>query len=260
MRRASISSGTAVATALAALLVAAPVGADTFDEILRESQASTVDARAGQLRIDGIADETRALLQEYKIVMKQVDGLEVYNARLEKQIASQDRRVAAIDSSLEEVVVLQRQLTPLLERMIDALAEFVELDRPFHLAERRERIAFLRASLDRADVSVAEKFRQVLEAYRIEIEYGRKIDTYRESIAVGGVEREVDVLRVGRIALLFQTPDLALSGQWNPGSKSWEELEGSEYRSAIRSGIRMANKQAAVGLLRLPVAAPEKAR
>jgi hypothetical protein len=144
--------------------------------------------------------------------------------------------------------------------MIDGLESFVALDKPFHLGERRDRIAFLRRNLDRSDILLAEKYRQVMEAYRIEIEYGRKIDTYKDTIAIDGAEREVDVLRVGRIALLYQTPDQQAAGFWNPTQGGWEPLEDNEYRSAIREGMRMANKQASIDLLTLPIAAPEATR
>lgn len=244
------------------LLLAASAGsrADAFDDILRVSQASTDASQASQAAIDRLADETRDLLQEYKTVVKQLDGLEVYNARLEKQIQNQVTRMAAIDRSIADVTVIQRQITPLVIRMIDALEQFIALDKPFHLKERNERIAFLRANLDRADVTTAEKFRQVLEAYKIETEYGRKIDTYKDTISVDGSQREVNILRVGRVALLFQTVDLDVTGYWDAGSRSWVVLDSDEYRSSIQSGIRMANKQASIDLLTLPIPAPEAAK
>jgi hypothetical protein len=245
---------------LAALLGAASARAEPLDDIFRVSQASTEAAQASQATVDRIADETRDLLQEYKTVMKQVDGLKVYNARLEKQIAGQEARVAATGASIDEVTVLQRQMMPLLVRMIDGLESFVALDKPFHLRERRDRIAFLRHNLDRSDIPLAEKYRQVMEAYRIEIEYGRKIDTYKDTIAIDGAEREVDILRVGRIALLYQTPDQQAAGFWNPKQGGWEPLDGNEYRGAIQEGMRMANKQASIDLLTLPIAAPEATR
>ncbi len=247
-----------MAMSVAALLGAPGSRADTFNDIFRVSQASTEAAQGSQVRIDKIADETRDLLQEYKTVTKQIDGLKVYNARLTKQIANQTSRATLIDQSIADVTVIQRQITPLVVRMIDGLAEFVALDLPFHLQERNDRIGFLRNNLDRADVTTAEKFRQVLEAYKIEIEYGRKINTYKDTIAIEGVEREVNVLRVGRVALLYQTPDLAVSGHWNVATRGWEELDSAQYRSAIQNGIRMANKQVAIDLLMLPVAAPER--
>lgn len=249
----------AAAVSVASLAGAAASRADSFDDILRVSQASTETSQASQQTIDKLADETRDLLQEYKTIVKQLDGLEVYNARLEKQIGNQVTRMAAIDRSIAEVTVIQRQITPLVVRMIDALEQFIALDKPFHLEERNSRIAFLRANLDRADVTTAEKFRQVLEAYKIETEYGRKIDTYKDTISVDGAAREVNVLRVGRVALLYQTTDLDASGYWDGGTREWVELDSDEYRSSIQNGIRMANKQASIDLLTLPIAAPEAA-
>ena len=59
-----------------------------------------------------------------------------------------------------------------------------------YVAEQRQGTTILDK---RADIPLAEKYRQVMEAYRIEIEYGRKIDTYKDTIAVAGEPREGSV-------------------------------------------------------------------
>jgi hypothetical protein len=151
-------------------------------------------------------------------------------------------------------------MTPLVIRMIDGLEQFVELDVPFHIDERRQRVAFLRGNLDRSDVSVSEKFRQVLEAYKIENEYGRKIDAYKGSVEIDGVERDVNFFRVGRVALLYQTTDTEVSGAWDQASRSWVQLDSGEYRNAIMKGLRVARKEASIDILNLPIAAPEAAK
>jgi hypothetical protein len=235
----------------------AAVQASTLDSILAVGESKTQAARKSQAKIDRLADETRDLLSDYKTVVKQIDGLKVYNARLERQIESQMKRVASIDESIDQVTVIQRQMTPLVIRMIDGLEQFVELDVPFQKEERLQRIEFLRENLDRADVTVAEKFRGVLEAYNIELQYGRGVDTYRGTIDLNGSPRDVDFLRVGRIALVYQTTDGALSGAWDTSAGSWVELPSGEYDAAIRKGIRIAKKQATIELLTMPVAAPE---
>ncbi|NCZ63966.1 MAG: DUF3450 family protein, partial [Cellvibrionales bacterium] len=70
-----------------ALGVAASSFATSIDDILDVGKQRTADAKTSQAKIDRLADETRDLLSDYKTVMKQVDGLRVYNARLERQIA-----------------------------------------------------------------------------------------------------------------------------------------------------------------------------
>jgi len=235
----------------------AAVQANTLDSILEVGEAKNDAARQSQAKIDRLADETRDLLNDYKTVMKQIDGLKVYNNRLRKQIANQEARIADIDESIDQVTIIQRQMTPLVIRMIDGLEKFVELDVPFHQEERAQRIAFLRANLDRSDVSVAEKFRQVLEAYKIEAEYGRKIDAYKGSVEIDGVERDVNFFRVGRIALLYQTTDTEISGAWDQDTRSWVPLDRGEYRNAIMKGLRIARKEASIDLLNLPIEAPE---
>ena len=93
-----------------------------------------------------------------------------------------------------------------IERMIENLDTFISLDIPFLLSEREERLAFLKDTLDRADVSVAEKFSQVLQAYQVENTYGTTIEAYADTIELDGVKRQVDMLKWGRVALVFQTP------------------------------------------------------
>ncbi len=248
-----------VAAASLAAFVGAGASAQTgmLDDILDVSAQKTQAAKESQKRIDRLADETRDLLDDYKTVMKQVDGLKVYNARLERQIQNQLRRVADIDQSISEVQVIQRQMTPLVIRMIDGLEQFVEMDVPFNLDERRARIEFLRTNVDRSDLTVAEKFRQVLEAYNIELQYGRGFETYSDTIDTGSGPRDVDFLRVGRIALVYQTTDGSEAGVWNNQTRSWDPLPVGDYSAAIRQGVRIAKKQATINLLNMPVAAPE---
>ncbi len=236
---------------------AVTVQAATLDSVLKVGKNKHAAARKSQQKIDRLADETRDLLTDYKTVMKQVDGLVVYNERLQRQVDNQVVRLGEIDEAISQTTVIQRQMTPLVIRMIDGLEKFVELDVPFHMDERQQRLAFLRSNLDRSDVSVAEKFRQVLEAYKIENEYGRKIDAYKGSVEIDGVERDVNFFRVGRVALLYQTTDTEMSGAWDQANRTWVPLERGEYRNAIMKGLRIARKEASIDLLNLPIPAPE---
>jgi len=231
--------------------------ANTLEAILNVGEEKTAAAKQSQAKIDRLAEEARDLLSDYKTVMKQVDGLKVYNARLQRQITNQERRIADIDEAISEVTVIQRQMMPLVIRMIDGLEQFIQLDVPFELDERMARLEFLRDNVDRSDMTVAEKFRQVLEAYNIELQYGRGVETYSDTIEINGVVREVDFLRVGRVSLVYQTTNGEESGVWNSSTQSWDPLPSGDYATAIRKGVRIAEKRATIELLNMPVAAPE---
>jgi hypothetical protein len=141
-------------------------------------------------------------------------------------------------------------------RMVDALVSFVEADVPMLVSERETRLAHLVELMDRADVEDSEKYRRIMEAYQIENEYGRTIEVYQDTLNIDGEERTLDFLRVGRVALLYQTLDGEEVGAWDQSEKRWVELPSS-YSDSIRKGIRIARKQLAPDMIRVPVAAPE---
>lgn len=235
------------------------VQADTLDKVFEVGQAKTAAAQSSQGKVDKLADETRDRLTDYKTVLKEIEGLKVYIRRLDKQIDNQNQRISNFEEAIANAAAVKRQILPLVEKMIDALEEFVGADMPFHIAERGDRIQFLRDNLNRSDLTDAEKFRQVIEAYKIENEYGRFTDTYKDRIEIDGIEREVNVLQIGRIALLYQTTDTNVSGAWDQGLRQWVKLDNAEYKNAILKGIRIAQKQASIDILKVPVQAPEAA-
>jgi hypothetical protein len=142
--------------------------------------------------------------------------------------------------------------------MLDSLEDFIALDMPFKIEQRLGAIEDLSVNLDSARFSAAEKFRQILEVYDIESDYSRSLETYRAMIDINanGTEVEVDVLRIGRVALAYQTKDKSQTGAWNKGSGSWQTL-GSQYRRPIDQGIRIAKKLSPQDVIEMPITAPE---
>jgi len=234
-----------------------PLAAETeLSDVYAVAEAINEDARASQSKINDVAEETNDLLNQYKAVLKVNDGLRVYNRQLERQIANQERQIATLNKSIDDVTVIQRQIVPLMWRMIDGLEQFVQLDLPFLLEERRDRVDRLKDLMERADVAVSEQFSQVLRAYQIENEYGRTLTPYTGEIEVDGQTRIVDILQVGRVALLYQTTDGSETGFWNKKSRRWEIL-GDAFTTPTRNGLKMARKQLTSGLFVVPVHAPE---
>lgn len=241
-----------------ALLLQSAVLAADVNQVTATNEAANEAAKASQQRIDNVAEQTDKLLSEYRVVIKEIDGLQVYNRQLEKQIANQIKEIEALRDSIDRVTVIERQVIPLMLRMVDGLRQFVELDVPFLEQERQERLDNLDTLMDRADVSVAEKFRKVLEAYQIENEYGRTIEAYSGTLTLDGNPREVDFLRIGRVSLMYQTEDAQRSGIWDQTNRQWAPLP-DQYRSPITEGLRIARKEVAPSLLKLPVPGPEAA-
>ena len=243
------------ALCLVSLISVGEASAATLDEVLGVRSTTTVDGAKSQAKIDRLSDQTADLLSQYKRVMKVVDGLRVYNQQQRRLISNQEKEIGELEESIDNVTVIERQIGPLIERMIDNLAKFVELDVPFLMAERTERIDFLKDTLDRADVSVAEKFSQVLQAYQVENTYGTTIEAYTSTIELDGKQRQVDMLKWGRVSLVFQTPDAEITGVWDNSTRGWVILD-DEFRTGVRDGMRIARKTQTADLVRLPVKAP----
>lgn len=233
--------------------------AASLEQVQQEGEKKLVAAEKSQKKIEKIVEGAQDRLIQYRALLKQIEGLEAYNEQLSTQVASQENLIKRFDESITQVALIERQMSPLVQKMTDSLVQFVELDLPFNVEERQERIAFIQENLVAADIDVAEKFRQVIEAYQIENEYGRKIDSFQDIVTLNGAEEEVNVLRIGRISMVCQTKDTKTSARWDNQNKTWEILDNVTYRNAIRQGIKMAKKQASIDILTLPILAPEAA-
>ena len=229
----------------------------TLDDARSVRRSANVEGVASQGRIDDISSATDVLFAHYSNTLRQIDSMRVYNRQMRDLIRSQETELASLADQIDRVEEVGRSVTPLMLRMIAAVEAFVRLDTPFLDKERAERIADLRTLMARADVSNAEKFRSIMEAYQIENEYGRTIEAYRGTLRLGDKDVTVDFLRFGRIALVYQTLDGSETGVWDPETRSWEELD-DDYRTPIRQGLRIARKQSAPDLIRLPLPAADK--
>ena len=222
-----------------------------------QSQTTRAQQQA-QEQIDALADETQELLSEYRLKLQELDRLRRYNANLERTIADQEREKTSLNDQITGFGDLERGIVPLMLDMIDALEQFARLDVPFQLQERQARLQRLRALMDRADVSVSEKYRQIMDAYLIETAFGRTIEAYAGQIDTEAGVRKVEFFRLGRTLLAYLSPDREAAGYWDAEARDWRPLPDA-YRPAVALGLRIAKKQAAPEILVLPVAAPERA-
>ncbi len=222
---------------------------------LEQRQATQKEAAASQQRIDTLDDESQALLEEFRGARVELDNLQGYNTQMSRMAIAQEQEIVGLEEQLQEIEVTKRRILPLMVRMVEVLEQFIALDSPFLPQERRLRLEGLKELLDDPRVGLAEKYRRILEAYRVENAYAYNIEAYAGDLTLGGRTRTVDFLRLGRVGFYYLTFDQAEAGYWDPLVDSWKPLDES-YRRAIKQGIRVARKQAPPELIKLPVPAP----
>ena len=220
---------------------------------------STMDSKDSQARITDLSVETQELLGEYRVVLQQIDRLIAYNDYVERLIEDQENQIIDINQQLVEFALIERGIVPLMLESIDTLDRFIDLDIPFLLEERKERVARLRVIMDESDITVSEIFRQIMDAYQIETSFGSDIEAYTGFLDIDRETRQVDFLRIGRTSLTYQTPDQNETGFWNKETKQWEDLP-RKYTDYVKEGLRIAKKQITPDLIQLPIEAPGAVR
>jgi chromosome segregation ATPase len=260
MTQVTLEHARAIAFALLAAIPAATAtgaGAQSIDSIFQAQTASDKEAAAAQDRINDLADKAGDSAAKYRQALADVDSLSRYNDQLRKQVTSQNDEVGSIQKQLVDIETTQREIQPLMQKMVDTLAEFVKRDVPFLKKERTDRVNRLLEIMPRADVTISEKYRRILEAYQIELDYGRTLDTYQGELETEGqAARTVQFVRLGRVSLVYQTPDQAETGYWNQNTRQW--VRDDSYQQATLKAINVAKKLGAPDLLELPVPAPKE--
>ncbi len=240
--------------ALAGALGSGPVPAqDPVAPVLKEESARIAQNQKAQQQVNRVHGETADLVSQYQTKLKIVDGLKVYNTLLQRQLDAQDRQVETLKSSIANATVIERQMVPLMMRMLDGLEEFIALDVPFLLEEREQRVENLRSLMERADLTVAEKSRRVFEAYQIENDYGRTLEAYKGKLNLADRSYDVDYLRIGRIALLYRSVGNDRFGHWDSRGKRWVETDQSQFKRNVDKGLRVARQEMAPELFTVPV-------
>jgi hypothetical protein len=247
-----------LAGAIGGLLCMQLAVAQSVDDLFEAGEERIVQAQAQQAQIDDIVDATEDMFEDYQLRQREIEDLEIYNNLMRAQVNAQRRELDQLYRSIEEVGLIERQVLPLMTRMIAGLERFINLDVPFLLDERRAGVARLRSLLTRSDITVASQFSNVLEAWLIEMDdYGTTGEVYTDEIVTAdGVTREVELLRIGRIALAYVTPDNSQAGAWDHANGQWIILP-PEMIDEIRAGIE-AYKNETPAMFVVPVPAPEE--
>lgn len=230
--------------------------AGPLEEVQKEERKIHVAAAKSQEKINSLFEQSQELLVDYRAVIDQTENLKIYNDYLARLVADQQRVIDSLQRQIDSIEETKQNIVPLMGRMIDSLENFINLDVPINKEERLDRVERLREIMGNSSVTVSEQFRQVLDAYSIENEYGNRIQSYEGEINVGGQDVSVEFFNLGRTALLALTLDQQTAWAWDNEKRAWEEL-GGEYLDSVIQATRMAQGLVPEDLIKLPIKAAE---
>lgn len=236
----------------ALLLLAAPVLADEIGDALDAATQAQRAARDSQARINKLDDETRALQEKRRAAQWRGLQFSAYAKQLEQEAVAEENKRAGLEAQLARIKSTEKDLLPLMLRMVAELDVFVTRDLPFLADARRQRVAELKILLADPARGIAEKYRRVLETYRTEVDYGHSLGAEEGLIELEGARQTVSLVRIGRVSLYYLTADRARAGVWDKAAGRWQALDGDDVKEVERA-LLMAQAKAPPELLVLPV-------
>jgi len=230
--------------------------ANQIDKSVNVIEKTNTQLKSYQQKIDRNESVRENLLNEYKYTNSSIKSTKTYNKQLEKIVISQKEELASLNQQLIDIEQTQKNIFPLMINMIKSLKALINEDVPFLLTERLERVKRLENTLDKADIQTHEKYRIILEAFKIEYDYAKTIEAYQDKID----SKTYNFLRLGRTALYYQSLDLKEYGYFNKQTNSWENISDITSKSNIRKAIKIAKKQKNVDFLNLPFLAKKDSK
>ncbi|EMB51235.1 TonB system biopolymer transport component [Vibrio mimicus] len=230
-----------------------PAHAASLDQAQAIKNSTNQASAQSQQKIDRSAEKTLVLRAEIEQLNEEVKNLQIYRNHLQSLVANQEQEMTSLEQQTEEIKRTRQGIVPLMYDMIEGLEEWVAQDKPIRLTARQERIEKLKELMPRADVSDAEKYRRILEAYQIELDYGNKLGTYQAQIALSSAQQvEAEVLYLGRLVLLARSLDGEQFWNWDAKQQSWQALSDAN-KNDLNAAYQLAQQQIAPTLLNLPV-------
>jgi|TARA_X000000950_G_scaffold79632_1_gene100254 chromosome segregation ATPase len=222
-----------------------------LQEAINIEASSSNDASNRQEFIDNVDAEIITLTGDIQFLSQQLDLTNIYNRQLQELIDSQNAEIISINSQMIELDKTNKGILPTLEEMVNTLESIIENDTPFLLTERKLRVDELKNILKQSNISTSEKFRRVFEAYQIENEYGRTIESYRDEIFFDSNTYNVEIFRLGRVGLYARTSDGRHTAIYSKKDGMWIGKKGIDSELVI--ALKIARKELPPSLLKLPI-------
>jgi uncharacterized phage infection (PIP) family protein YhgE len=224
-----------------------------FSGQVKKPVREAIDTRqATQQAEEKWRDERRKLVALYEKLQQEQKQLQDRKDHLQQEIIAARDRIALKEKQLQDIEQISTQITPFLQELASHLRQLVSGGMSFLTAEREQRITRLTGLMEDPEVSVSEKFRKAMEALLVEAEYGSTIEVYQQTIAVDDASSLVNVFRLGRISLFYQTLDQKRCGFYDVAADAWRTLP-TAFNRCLQTAIEIGAKRRPVELLTLPL-------
>lgn len=228
-------------------------------EVGRQSQEAVRLRVAAQKQLDAWAGQRAPLADAIEAAQKDLKLVAAQRVKAEAYLAGQRAKVAELKRRLAEMARIRQELEPLLDQGMARLETVVAGGLPFLAAERAQRLASLKRTLNDFDASLARKAHRLLEALEVEARYGQTVAVEETELEVAGGSRRVRLLRLGRLALFALDPSGRQAWRWDRQAQKWMPQE--ELVRQLGMAAEIAQRRRVVSLVELPVglapAAPE---
>jgi predicted secreted protein len=221
-------------------------------QVTRPVREAVTVRQATQKQEEQWRDDQQKLVALYEQLQAEQERLKTTRDELRESIAGTRRRIAEKEKQLAAIEQIRTRIEPFLHESLEALRQQLSEDLPFLPEERRQRVERLAELLDDPEVAISEKYRKVLEAWMVEAEYGNTIEVYQQTIAVENNEMLVNVFRLGRISLFYQTLDRSGCGFFDVAAGTWRPLP-DDYNRTLSTAVDIGTKKKPAELLILPL-------
>ncbi len=229
------------------------VNASTLSDANAIQNKTNSASVASQQNINHSSQSALLMQADIDQLKEEVKNLTIYRNHLASLVENQNQEAQSLLSQIDEIKMTRQGIVPLMYQMIDGLRTLIENDKPLKRETRLERLEKLESMMVRSDVSDAEKYRRILEAYQIEIDYGTKLGVYQGAVVLNENKTiEADILYVGRLSLVARSLNGKQYWSWSQHSHQWSDVDSGLYAD-LDTAFKMANNLITPNLITIPV-------
>lgn len=223
----------------------------TAREVEKRAEQAVVIRRQAQERQDAWAPRRAEMLTKLEDLTRQLEVTQRLRKKTEIYLAGQKAKLAETQRRLAEMDRIQAELEPLLDETLVRLRAFVDQDLPFKRDERLAALEAVEQTLNDYDAGLAQKTRRLLGGILTEARYGHDVRLEPGEIKTQGGALQVDLLRLGRLALFGLSLDRQRAWRLMPGETDFKPVE--DHLRGLDQAAQMAARRRVVELVELPV-------